>query len=121
MRGRGLYFLAVLMVLSLAVFPVTAQEPEPQEEQDQEETEQGRGRGRGGRDQEEQGIKPYDEVITDEAESDDGVFTVHNVDDKFYYENSGCGTRTGVPVGWPNLQDRAPARVTVDGRSIRGS
>ena len=86
MRGRGLYFLAVLMVLSLAVFPVTAQEPEPQEEQDQEETEQGRGRGRGGRDQEEQGIKPYDEVITDEAESDDGVFTVHNVDDKFYYE-----------------------------------
>ena len=32
------------------------------------------------------GIKPYDEVITDEAESDPGVFTVHWVDDKLYYE-----------------------------------
>ena len=32
------------------------------------------------------GIKPYDEVITDEAESDDGVFTVHRLDDKVFYE-----------------------------------
>ncbi len=87
MRGRGLYFLAVLMVLSLAVFPVTAQEPEPEQEQEQaqEEPEQERGRGRGGRDQQE-GIRPYAEVITEEAQSDGGVFTVHEVDDKFYYE-----------------------------------
>ncbi|MXW34285.1 MAG: zinc-dependent metalloprotease, partial [Chloroflexi bacterium] len=32
------------------------------------------------------GIKPYDEVITDEAESDAGVFTVHRLDDKVFYE-----------------------------------
>ena len=32
------------------------------------------------------GIKPYDEVITDEAESDAGVFTVHHLDDKVFYE-----------------------------------
>lgn len=31
-------------------------------------------------------LKPYDEVITDEAETDDGLFTVHKVDDKYYYE-----------------------------------
>ena len=32
------------------------------------------------------GIKPYDEVITGEAQSDDGVFTVHQLDDKVFYE-----------------------------------
>lgn len=31
-------------------------------------------------------LKPYDEVITDEAKSDDGLFTVHKLDEKFYYE-----------------------------------
>ncbi len=88
MRGRGLFFLAVLMVLSLAVFPVTAQEPEPEQEPQQnqeEEPEQGRGRGRGGRGQP-QGIRPYEEVITDEAETDNGIFTVHKLNDAFYYE-----------------------------------
>ena len=34
----------------------------------------------------ESGIRPYDEVITAEAESDPGVFTVHWVDDQLYYE-----------------------------------
>ena len=32
------------------------------------------------------GLKPYDEVITDEAETDEGVFLVHHLDDKVYYE-----------------------------------
>lgn len=31
-------------------------------------------------------IKPYDKVITKDAKSDVGVFTVHNVKEKFYYE-----------------------------------
>jgi hypothetical protein len=31
-------------------------------------------------------IKPYDRVITKDAKSDVGVFTVHNVKEKFYYE-----------------------------------
>jgi len=31
-------------------------------------------------------FKAYDEVITDDAESDEGLFTVHQVDDKLYYE-----------------------------------
>ncbi len=30
--------------------------------------------------------KPYAEVITSEATSDEGLFTVHQVDDKYYYE-----------------------------------
>jgi len=31
-------------------------------------------------------IKPYKEVITDKAVSDQGVFTVHKIDDKYYFE-----------------------------------
>ncbi|MCP9290139.1 zinc-dependent metalloprotease [Gracilimonas sediminicola] len=32
------------------------------------------------------GIKPYSEVITDKAKTDEGLFDVHWVDDKLYYE-----------------------------------
>jgi len=32
------------------------------------------------------GIKPYDKVITKEAKSDNGLFTVHQVDEKYFYE-----------------------------------
>ena len=45
------------------------------------------GGGRGGRAQEPE-IRPYDRVITKEAKSDDGVFTVHRIKDRIYYEIS---------------------------------
>ena len=32
------------------------------------------------------GFKDYDDVITDEAESDEGLFTVHLIEDKLFYE-----------------------------------
>lgn len=32
------------------------------------------------------GVKPFKDVITAKAVSDDGVFTVHKVDDKYYFE-----------------------------------
>ena len=32
------------------------------------------------------GIQPYDKVITKDAESDEGLFVVHKVKDKFFYE-----------------------------------
>ncbi len=32
------------------------------------------------------GIKPYKEVITEKAKTDDGFFTVHKIDDKYYFE-----------------------------------
>jgi len=34
----------------------------------------------------ENGLKPYSEVITDEAETDDGLFDVHKIDADYYYE-----------------------------------
>ena len=38
------------------------------------------------KDKKKSAIKPYKEIITDKAISDDGVFTVHQVDDKYYFE-----------------------------------
>ncbi|HET9824390.1 MAG TPA: DUF5118 domain-containing protein, partial [Chitinophagaceae bacterium] len=32
------------------------------------------------------GPRPYKEVITDKAKTDDGLFKVHKVDDKYYFE-----------------------------------
>ncbi|AFD09048.1 hypothetical protein Solca_4058 [Solitalea canadensis DSM 3403] len=40
--------------------------------------------GQGG--QQKQGIRPYSEVITAKAVSDKGLFTVHKVDDRYFYE-----------------------------------
>lgn len=34
----------------------------------------------------EEDLKPYSEVITKEAKTDEGLFTVHKVEDKYYYE-----------------------------------
>src|SRR5699024_878072 len=32
------------------------------------------------------GLKPYNKVITDKAITDEGLFTIHEVDDKYYFE-----------------------------------
>ena len=37
-------------------------------------------------DKDEDEMKAYKDIITDKAVSDDGLFTVHEVDDKLYYE-----------------------------------
>ncbi len=43
------------------------------------------GRGRGGQNQPAR-PQPYESVITSDAKTDDGIFKVHRVDDKLYYE-----------------------------------
>ncbi len=84
----------VLLLLHCGAFPEIAvaqnppsPEPEPEQsaetdaaENDDTANQARRGRPNGN------GIKPYDEVITGEAQSDDGVFTVHRLDDKVFYE-----------------------------------
>jgi hypothetical protein len=42
--------------------------------------------GRTSKKKPETGIKEYDKVITKEAVSDEGLFTVHRVDKKYYFE-----------------------------------
>src|SRR5258705_11710908 len=46
----------------------------------------GAGQDRPGRPDQQVEIKPYEKVITKEAKSDEGVFTVHTVKEKVYYE-----------------------------------
>ena len=87
-------YLSFLILVSLiAATPMLAlgQDPEPeepnptegeaQEEADASEDEPGDQDAR-----DEDVIQPYDEVITDEAVSDEGIFTVHRIDDEVHYE-----------------------------------
>ena len=56
-------------------------------------------------------IKPYDKVITKEAKSDEGVFTVHRIKEKVYYEIPEERTRQRVSLGEPDSQDDAWRRL----------
>ena len=85
------HVLVLLLLLGLAFPGLAAAQNQPPDD-DQEQTAEGddtdedddNDRPRRGRDRD--GIQPYDEVITDEAETDEGVFTVHQLDDKVFYE-----------------------------------
>ncbi len=69
--------LSLLFALCLTPCAVSAQEPQAGTQQDQP--------ARAARDQQPE-IKPYDRVITKDASSDEGVFTVHRLKDKVFYE-----------------------------------
>ena len=85
-----------LLVWCLASLPTHAQprEPAPLKPPQQDERADADAESEGGDEEEdetededlEDSIKPYDEVITDAAISDDGIFTVHRIDEKVYYE-----------------------------------
>ena len=66
--------ISVVMLMALAAVPLHAQEPQPQAAP-----------------QEERRIpapepRAYDRVITKDAKSDDGIFTVHRIGDRLFYE-----------------------------------
>ena len=91
---RTIEFLSLLILVCVLVAGSAAgasQEPEP-EEPTQTEGDEASAQGEepeegGDRDEDdEDGIQPYDELITDEAISDEGVFRVHQIDDSYYYE-----------------------------------
>jgi len=60
-----------------------AQDPPPQQQQDPQTQDAGGGRGGPAR---EPVIRPYERVITKDAVSKTGVFTVHRLKDRLYYE-----------------------------------
>ena len=80
MSRRIVYALgAIAMSVQLACSSATATPTlSPQEAQ------QDTSSGRTGRDRD--GMKPYKEVITEAARSDSGLFIVHWVDEKLYFE-----------------------------------
>lgn len=79
----------LLLPLMLAMPPLQAahfQEPEEEEKAEQTEDEKKPEEREAPKKQEKPKIKPYDEVITEDAKSDEGVFIVHRVKEKLYYE-----------------------------------
>ena len=68
----------LVVALSLAAAPSVAYAQDPPQDPPA-------GGGRGGRATEPE-IRPYERVITKEAKSDDGIFTVHRIKDRVYYE-----------------------------------
>src|SRR4026208_1535138 len=77
-------------VIALAAIPVFAQEPTPtppapQPEQTPAAPQTPLGPPLGGLGAPPV-IRPYDRVITKEAKSDEGLFTVHRIGDRLYYE-----------------------------------
>ena len=64
---------ALLAVLGLALAGCAGTQQAAQQQQQQQD---------GG----EEGLKPYSQVVPDDAETDEGLFTVHRTDDKLLYE-----------------------------------
>ena len=100
-----------LMVFATHASAAALQDRDAQENQDQEE--------------EQEGPKSYSDVITAEAETDEGVFDVHWVDETLYFEipDSLLGrdmllvSRIGkVPVGFPGF---SPAGVKTGEQVLR--
>ncbi|HEX6465544.1 MAG TPA: zinc-dependent metalloprotease, partial [Vicinamibacterales bacterium] len=75
-------FVLPLCAALLAGASAYAQDP-PSQQQDPQTQEVGGGRGGPAR---EPVIRPYDRVITKDAQSKAGVFTVHRIKDRLYYE-----------------------------------
>ena len=67
-----------VVALTLALAPCVAYAQDPPQDPPA-------GGGRGGQ-QREPEIRPFDRVITKDAKSDEGVFTVHRIKDRVYYE-----------------------------------
>ena len=66
------------MALCLAIAPSVAIAQDPPQDPPA-------GGGRGGRPTEPE-IRPYERVITKDAKSDDGIFTVHRIKERVFYE-----------------------------------
>ena len=81
----------LFIACAMFVGPATAQEPQPPDEPEAPAAEEAAdddadSEGDDDTSGDEDGVKSYDEVITEEAESDEGIFTVHRLDGKVFYE-----------------------------------
>src|ERR1041385_2112421 len=91
MRMRSRYLPVSILILSLIISPfLLAPRSEannsPQDPPTQPPAGAGGGQERPGRFDQSPEPKPYDRVITKEAKSDEGVFTIHTIKEKVYYE-----------------------------------
>src|ERR1051325_5303813 len=90
MQMRSRYLPVSILVLSLiiSVFLLAPRSEANNSQQDPQTPPQTGGQGfeRFGRQEQASEPKPYDRVITKDAKSDDGVFTIHTIKEKVYYE-----------------------------------
>ena len=82
MNKQTLRFALPLCAVVLAGASVYAQDPPPQQDPQTQDAGGGRGGGRGN----DPVIRPYDRVITKDAVSKNGVFSVHRIKDRLFYE-----------------------------------
>ena len=80
MRGTAIRVYIISLFLLAFAFAAIAQDPTP------ETPTPGGGQRPGGFGQTPQEPQPYEKIITKDAKSRKGLFTVHQVKDKFYYE-----------------------------------
>ena len=83
---RGALLLLALVIWTGAAQPTFGQDPPPQPPAGAPTSGQGGERPGGPAASREPQIKPYDRVITKEAKSDPGIFTVHRLRERVYYE-----------------------------------
>ena len=89
MRSRSLPLSILVLSLVISVFVLAPRSGATSETQDPPAPPAGGpgpGQERPGRPDQSTEPKPYDRVITKEAKSDEGIFTVHTIKDKVYYE-----------------------------------
>ena len=88
MRSRYLPVSILVLTLTICIFILTPRSQATNAPQDPPAQTPGGGGGqdRPGRPDQSPEPRPYDRVITKEAKSDDGVFTIHTIKEKVYYE-----------------------------------
>src|ERR1044072_6286929 len=87
MRSRYLPVSILVLTLTICVFILAPRSEATNAPQDPPaQPAGGSGQGRPGRPDQSADPRPYERVITKEAKSDDGVFTIHTIKEKVYYE-----------------------------------
>src|SRR4051812_14620704 len=87
MRSRSVAFSTFVLSLVISVFVLAPRSGATSETQDPPAPPAGgTGQERPGRQEQSTEPRPYDRVITKDAKSDEGIFTVHAIKDKVYYE-----------------------------------
>lgn len=85
-RTRTLFSCCGLLAAMSVAVPVAAQDPPPDDPQPPAGRPGGQGRPGGRGPQQAAGPRKYEDVITEKAKTEKGIFTVHRIEDKVYFE-----------------------------------
>src|SRR5258708_19147661 len=86
LRSRSLPASILVLLFIVSIFVFVPSSEAINSPQDPASPPSATGQERPGRPEQQPEIKPYDKVITKEAKSDEGIFTIHTVKEKVYYE-----------------------------------